>query len=63
VPDQTDKGPAAKIEHPFFRFAAGQDRSPHLSNPIAGPIRLEGTERGDILAVMVENILSASSIM
>jgi amidase len=35
----------------------GFDRSPPLTNPIAGPIWLEGAERGDTLAVTVEDIL------
>jgi acetamidase/formamidase len=35
----------------------GYDRFPPLSNPIAGPIWLEGAERGDTLVVMVEDIL------
>jgi acetamidase/formamidase len=35
----------------------GFDRHPPLVNPIAGPVRVEGAERGDVLAVEVEEIL------
>ena len=35
----------------------GFDRSPPLANPIAGPIYLEGAERGDVLVVRVTDIL------
>lgn len=35
----------------------GFDRSPPLVNPVAGPIWVEGVERGDTLVVMVEDIL------
>ena len=35
----------------------GYDRYPPLSNPIAGPIWLEGAERGDTLVVEIEDIL------
>jgi acetamidase/formamidase len=35
----------------------GFDRSPPLANPIAGPIWLEGAERGDTLVVSVDDIL------
>jgi acetamidase/formamidase len=35
----------------------GFDRSPPLVNPIAGPISLEGAEKGDVLAVTIEDIL------
>ncbi len=35
----------------------GFDRSPPLANPIAGPVRVEGAERGDVLVVEVEEIV------
>jgi amidase len=35
----------------------GFDRSPPHANPIAGPIYLEGAERGDTLVVTIEEIL------
>ena len=35
----------------------GFDRSPPLVNPVAGPIWVEGAERGDTLVVAVEDIL------
>jgi amidase len=35
----------------------GFDRSPPLANPIGGPVWLEGAEKGDTLAVTVEDIL------
>ena len=34
----------------------GFDRSPPLVNPIAGPVYIEGAERGDTLAVTIESI-------
>jgi acetamidase/formamidase len=37
----------------------GFDRSPPHANPIAGPIYLEGAERGDILVVNLEDITVA----
>jgi acetamidase/formamidase len=37
----------------------GFDRSPPHANPIAGPVYLEGAQRGDTLAVTVEDILVA----
>lgn len=49
----------------FFKTAAdkaipgkrpGFDRSPPLANPIAGPIWLNGAERGDTLVVSIESI-------
>ena len=36
---------------------AGFDRSPPQANPIAGPVWLEGAERGDTLVINVEDIL------
>ena len=48
------KSPSDKAD-PNLR--PGYDRFPPLSNPIAGPIWLEGAERGDTLVVMVEDIL------
>ena len=35
----------------------GHDRHPPLSNPIAGPVWLEGAEAGDTLVVSIEDIL------
>jgi acetamidase/formamidase len=35
----------------------GFDRFPPLANPIAGPVWLEGAERGDVLVVVIEEIL------
>jgi amidase len=35
----------------------GFDRSPPLANPIGGPVYLEGAERGDTLAVSIEDIV------
>src|SRR5262249_36836738 len=35
----------------------GFDRVPPLANPIAGPVFVEGAERGDTLAITVEDIL------
>jgi amidase len=35
----------------------GFDRVPPLANPIAGPVMLAGAERGDLLAVVIEEIL------
>ena len=34
----------------------GFDRSPPLVNPIAGPVYLEGAERGDTVAITIESI-------
>src|SRR5947209_4848129 len=35
----------------------GFDRSPPQANPIAGPVYLEGAQRGDTLVVMIEEIV------
>src|SRR5215472_9202809 len=35
----------------------GFDRSPPTANPIAGPVWLEGAERGDVLVIEIEDIL------
>jgi amidase len=35
----------------------GFDRVPPLANPIAGPIWLEGAQRGDVLVVVIEEIM------
>jgi acetamidase/formamidase len=35
----------------------GFDRSPPLANPIGGPVFLEGAEKGDVLAVTIEEIV------
>src|ERR1700729_2355137 len=37
----------------------GFDRIPPQANPIAGPIRVEGAERGDVLVVVIEEIVVA----
>src|SRR5204863_3516870 len=34
----------------------GFDRHPPLANPIAGPVFIEGAERGDVVAVSIESI-------
>ena len=39
----------------------GFDRSPPHANPIAGPVYLQGAERGDTLVVTVEDILVADT--
>lgn len=50
----------------FFRTAddkaiparrPGFDRVPPLANPIAGPVVVEGIQRGDVLAITIEEIL------
>jgi amidase len=35
----------------------GFDRSPPMANPLAGPIHIEGAQRGDALIVVLEDIL------
>lgn len=35
----------------------GFDRHPPLANPIAGPVSVTGAERGDVLAVVIEDII------
>ncbi len=35
----------------------GFDRTPPTANPIGGPVYLEGAERGDVLAITIEDIL------
>jgi amidase len=45
----TDKAQPAK--------RPGFDRSPPLANPIAGPIWLEGAQRGDVVVVGIEEIV------
>src|SRR5262245_63467972 len=35
----------------------GFDRVPALANPIGGPAFLEGAQRGDVLAVVIEDIV------
>src|SRR2546427_3866404 len=37
----------------------GFDRSPPQANPIGGPVYVEGAERGDTLAVLIESITVA----
>src|SRR5262245_43960060 len=37
----------------------GFDRTPPQANPIAGPVWLEGAERGDTLVVTIQDILVA----
>jgi acetamidase/formamidase len=37
----------------------GFDRSPPQANPIAGPIFVEGAQRGDVLAITIDEILVA----
>lgn len=39
------------------KLRPGFDRSPPLVNPIAGPIWVEGAERGDVLVVVLEEIV------
>jgi amidase len=50
------RSPADKAD-PALR--PGFDRSPPLANPIAGPIFLEGAQRGDTLVVSIEDITVA----
>jgi acetamidase/formamidase len=38
----------------------GFDRVPAMANPIGGPVFIEGAERGDVLAVTIEDILVES---
>ncbi len=54
----------------YFRSAAdkaiparrpGFDRAPPLANPLAGPVYLEGAERGDVLVIHLEEITVADS--
>src|SRR6516165_1469959 len=35
----------------------GFDRVPAMANPIGGPVFLEGAQRGDVLAVVIEDIV------
>src|SRR6185369_2011499 len=35
----------------------GFDRSPPLANPIAGPVLVEGAQRGDTLVVAIDEIV------
>ena len=35
----------------------GFDRSPPLANPIGGPVYLEGAQRGDVLVIVIEDIV------
>ena len=35
----------------------GFDRSPPTANPIGGPVYLEGAERGDVLAITIDEIV------
>jgi acetamidase/formamidase len=35
----------------------GFDRTPPHANPIGGPVHLEGAERGDVLAITIEDIV------
>src|ERR1700722_1426675 len=35
----------------------GFDRTPAMANPIGGPVFLDGAERGDLLAITIEEIL------
>jgi amidase len=48
---KTENDKAIPAQRPGF------DRSPPLVNPVAGPIWVEGAERGDTLIVMVEDIV------
>jgi acetamidase/formamidase len=48
------KTPADKAD-PALR--PGFDRIPPLANPIAGPVFLEGAERGDTVVVLIEDIV------
>ena len=34
----------------------GFDRSPPMANPIAGPVYIEGAERGDVLVACIEEV-------
>ncbi len=48
---QTEQDKAIPARRPGF------DRMPPLANPIAGPIWVEGAERGDALVVVIEEIV------
>src|SRR5579871_4294125 len=39
----------------------GFDRQPPLANPIGGPVFVEGAERGDVLAIVIEDLVVADS--
>jgi acetamidase/formamidase len=52
------RSPADKAD-PALR--PGFDRQPPLANPIAGPVYLEGAERGDVLVVSFEDIVVGDS--
>ena len=34
----------------------GFDRTPPMANPIAGPVRVEGAERGDVLVAVINEV-------
>jgi amidase len=57
---ETDDASSGYIRSPADKaipaLRPGFDRSPPLANPIAGPIYLEGAERGDTLVVSLESI-------
>ena len=48
---KTEQDKAMPAKRPGF------DRVPPLANPIGGPVFLEGAQRGDVLAVTIEDIL------
>jgi acetamidase/formamidase len=48
---QSEKNKAIPALRPGF------DKTPPLANPIGGPVWLEGAERGDTLAITIEDIL------
>lgn len=37
-------------------YRPGFDLSPPMANPIAGPVYIEGAERGDVLVVWIEEV-------
>src|SRR5207247_6930857 len=49
----------SEADHAIPARRPGFDRVPPLVNPVGGPVYVEGAERGDLLAVTIEEILVA----